>query len=311
MASRATGIFNIIGYIAGFVNLPKYLWIFGNTQFKILCVTASMGLFLTVALSISTVRERDASLEAEPRERKGGVIAFFKQVIRSIQRLPPQTRKVCEVQFCAWVGFFPQLFYSSSYVADIYVQPHLRENPNMTPSEIDKLYEKATRVGTFALLMYAIVSLATNLILPFVIAPSYDIQTNASIRSQKGYTTAMSRFLDRLVIPGFTIRRAWLFSHLIFAGCMFSTLIVRSVGGATALIAIVGIPWAMTLWAPFAIISAEVSKRDAVRRTRGIDTEDADGQAGMFLPFLPETKINVYQALSLESTTWPSPPHKS
>jgi len=49
---------------------------------------------------------------------------------------------------------------------------------------------------------------------------------------------------------------------------MFSTLIVRSIAAATALIGIVGIPWAITLWAPFAIISAEVSKRDALRRSK-------------------------------------------
>jgi solute carrier family 45 protein 1/2/4 len=49
---------------------------------------------------------------------------------------------------------------------------------------------------------------------------------------------------------------------------MFSTLIVRSVAAATALIGLVGISWALTLWAPFAIISAEVSKRDALRRAR-------------------------------------------
>lgn len=285
MASRIVGVGNIIGYIAGYVDLPKYLWIFGNTQFKVLCIIACIGLSSTIALSVGTVRERDASLEATPPQSKGGIIAFFKRVFKSIRRLPPQTRKVCEVQFFAWIAFFPQLFYSSSYVGDIYVQPYLKENPNMTPAEINKLYEKATRVGTFALLIYAITSLSTNVLLPFVIAPSYDANPIASAKPQKGYTTAMSRFLDRLVIPGFTLRRAWLLSHLIFASCMFSTLFVRSVGGATALIGIIGVSWAMTLWAPFAIISAEISKRDALRRSQGLDAGDSDDQAGTFLFF--------------------------
>lgn len=285
MASRVVGVSNIIGYVAGYLDLRKYLWIFGNTQFKILCVIASIALLLTVALSISTVRERDASLEAAPKESKAGVLAFFKQVFTSIRRLPPQTRKVCEVQFCAWVGFFPQLFYSSSFVGDIYVQPYLEANPNMTPSEIDTLYEKATRVGTFALLMYAVTSLITNVFVPFIVAPSYDAPSSApSNGSHKGYTTALERFLNRLVIPGFTIRRAWLCSHLIFACCMFSTLLVRTVAGATAVIAIVGISWAMTLWAPFAIISAEISKRDALRRSQGLEADDSDDQAGRSFP---------------------------
>ncbi|TVY88140.1 General alpha-glucoside permease, partial [Lachnellula willkommii] len=162
MASRITGIGSIVTYLAGYMDLPKYVWFFGNTQFKVLSVIACVALGGTVALSIGTVHERDASLQDPPAKGKGGLFAFFKQVFHSIRRLPPQTRKVCEVQFFAWIGFFPQLFYSSSYVGDIYVQPYLEANPNMTPVEIDRLYAKATRVGTFALLIYAIVSLSTN-----------------------------------------------------------------------------------------------------------------------------------------------------
>jgi len=269
MASRIVGIGNIFGFMAGFIDLPKYLWFFGNTQFKVMCVIACIALSSTVLLSITTIKERDPRLEAAAPKQKGGIIAFFTSVFRSIRRLPPNTRKVCEVQFFAWIGYFPQLFYSSSYVGDIYVQPYLLANPHMTEEEIDRLYEQATRVGTFALLIYAIVTLAVNVLLPFFIAPSYDAPAYESdSRSQKSYTTRMTRFLDALIIPGLTLRRAWLISQLIFSTCMFSTLIVRSVPAATALIGIVGISWAMTLWAPFAIISAEVSKRDALRRSR-------------------------------------------
>lgn len=168
-------------------------------------------------------------------------------------------------------------------MGDVYVQSFLEENPNMTPAEIDALYERATRVGTFALLIYAITSLTTNVLVPFFINPTYDAASRASLDSGKSYTTTTTRFLDRLVIPWLTIRRAWLISHVIFAGCMFSAPLVRTVPAATALIGIVGISWAMTLWAPFAIISAEVSKRDALRRSRGIDGGEADDQAGVIL----------------------------
>ncbi|TAQ85886.1 hypothetical protein B7494_g5796 [Chlorociboria aeruginascens] len=287
MASRAVGVGNIIGYVAGYLDLPKYVWFFGNTQFKVLCVIASLALGSTISLSISTIKERDPRLEPPISIGKAGIISFFKQVFSSIKRLPPQTRKVCEVEFMAWIGFFPQLFYSSSYIGDIYVQPYLLENPNMTPAEIDRLYEKATRVGTFALLIYAITSLSTNVLLPFVIAPTYDSQgqPKSSTVSPKSNTTLTSKFLNKLIIPWLTLRRAWLISHLIFAGCMFSTLVVRSIGGATALIGIIGISWAMTLWAPFAIISAEVSKRDALRRSRqSVDgPQDDEDQAGVIL----------------------------
>ncbi|EKD20507.1 uncharacterized protein L3040_004205 [Drepanopeziza brunnea f. sp. 'multigermtubi'] len=276
MASRVVGVGNIIGYVAGYVDLPKYMWFFGNTQFQILCVIASISLFSTVAISILTIKERDPRLEVAKPKGKGGLVAFFKTIFKSIRRLPPLTRQVCEVQFFAWIGFFPQLFYSSSYVGDIYVQPYLLENPNMTPNEIDKLYETATRMGTRALLVYAVTSLTTNVLLPFFIAPTYDASTSDSSDSQKSYSTRVSRFLDALVIPWLTLRRAWLISHLIFTCCMFSALIVRSIAAATALIGIVGISWALTLWAPFALISAEISKRDALRRARSAARRHSD-----------------------------------
>lgn len=286
MASRAVGIGNIIGYVAGYADLPTYLWFFGNTQFQILCVIASISLSSTVAISVLTIKERDPRLEVAKPKARGGVIAFFKTVFKSIRRLPPLTKQVCQVQFFAWVGYFPQLFYSSSYVGDIYVQPYLVQNPNMTPAEIDALYETATRMGTRALLVYAVTSLTTNVLLPFFIAPSYDASTADPSDAPQSYSTRTSRFLDRLVVPWLTLRRAWLISHLIFAGCMFSTLAVRSIGAATALIGVVGISWALTIWAPFAIISAEVSKRDAFRRARSsthrhsnLDT-DVEGHPG-------------------------------
>ncbi|CAK7228010.1 hypothetical protein SBRCBS47491_006759 [Sporothrix bragantina] len=291
MASRMTGIGNIIGYVAGYLNLPAFLWWLGDTQFKDLCAIACVALGVTVVLTCIVVRERDPRLEGPPPASKPGVVAFFKLIFTSIRRLPPQIYKVCTVQFCAWVGFFPMLFYTSSYIGEIYVEPFLEANPHMTPEELDRLYEQATRVGTFALLVYSITSLCTNLFLPFFIAPTYDgrnagqqqqrqgsqqeqfvIDGNRAAGQQQGSGSGGEKpkkaWLDYLVIPGFTLRRAWMLSLLLFSGSMFCTVLVRSVAAATFLIGLVGITWALTLWAPWAIISAEISNRDAMIRAR-------------------------------------------
>lgn len=299
-----TGIGNIIGYSFGYINLPKYLWFFGDTQFKILCVIASICLGATVAISIIFIKERDPRKEGPPVRDKGGVVAFFKGVFGSIKRLPPQTRKVCEVQFFAWIGWFGFLFYLSTWVAELYVEPIVEANPGLTPEEIDHLYEKGTRIGTFALLVWASVSLASNVFLPFFIAPTYDApfnptatQMTPSIRSHSSaasYTTRLDRFLERLVIPWLTLRRAWTISLVMFAVCMFSTLLVPNPTIATIVVGIVGIPWALTIWAPFAIISAEISKRDALRRAQVLNLtssaredplsrDDNGDQAGIIL----------------------------
>ena len=276
MASRIVGIGNIVGYIAGYINLPAFLWFFGDSQFKILCAVASICLAATIILSTSVIKERDPRQEGPPPAKQPGVFAFFFTIFKSIKRLPPQIQRVCQVQFCAWVGFFPLLFYTSSYIGEIYVEPFLQENPHMSPEQLDKLYEEATRIGTFALLMNSVVSLLTNVFLPFFIAPTYDSipvlaqvpgETDAASRHSDEVT---SSFMDRLRIPGFTLKRAWCGSLVLFALAMFCTVIVREVRTATALIGLVGITWAMTLWAPWAIISAEISRRDATVRAQKI-----------------------------------------
>lgn len=274
MASRIVGVGNIIGYVAGYADLPGLFWWLGNTQFKGLCAIASFALFGTVVLSCLVIRERDPRLEAPPAKDKAGVLSFFRKIFTSIKRLPPQTKKVCEVQFCAWIGFFPMLFYTSSYIGEIYAEPFLEENPNMTPEQLHDLYEEATRIGTFALLIFAITSLATNVFLPFFIAPTYDNRPVAEAAGSGEDTASFNDYdgpkswLERLVIPGFTLRRAWMYSQILFFGAMICTVFVRSVEVATVLIGLVGITWALTLWAPWAIISAEISHRDALLRSQ-------------------------------------------
>ncbi|KAI1268291.1 MFS general substrate transporter [Xylariaceae sp. FL1019] len=271
MASRMVGVGNIIGYIAGGINLPRYVPFFGATQFKDLCAIASIALCSTVMLSTSVIRERNPRLDERPAESRPGLLSFFVRIFAAIKRLPPQIYKVCVVQFFAWVGFFPMLFYTSSYIGEIYIQPFLEDNPNMTSSELDELYERATRRGTHALLIFAITSLVTNLFLPFFIDPTYDNNAVVATRSDgvlEDESSDVYKWLKRLVIPGFTLRRAWMLSHILFASSMFSTLFVRSVEGATVLVGLIGITWALTLWAPWAIISAEISRRDVLYRAR-------------------------------------------
>lgn len=291
-AGRLTGVGNVLGYLSGYVDLPKIMPFFGNTQFKVLCVIASFALGSTLAVSLLTIRERDPRLEGPPISSKNGILSFFSQVFTSMKRLPRQIRRVCEVQFFNWIGWFPFLFYITTYIGQLYVNPLFAANPHMTPAEIDATWEKATRVGTFALLIFAITSFASNILLPFFITPSYqppELEPSFDQHYQRASTpgtpgtlsasmseyftpaptnkpSRISHFLTRLQIPGLTLRRAWLLSHLLFAACMWLTLLVHTPKAATALVGVVGISWAVSLWAPFALISAEISKRDSLRR---------------------------------------------
>jgi solute carrier family 45 protein 1/2/4 len=62
----------------------------------------------------------------------------------------------------------------------------------------------------------------------------------------------------RPVRPPLTI--AWAIGHILFAFAMFCAPFVKSVSGATFVVALCGIPWAVTCWAPFALLGDEIAK---------------------------------------------------
>jgi len=286
---RSSGLGNILGYLAGNANLPAYLPFFGDSQFKVLCAIACIVMAVTVAISCLTVQERDPRFEGSPVEQEG-LMNFFTSLARSIRSLPLQIRRVCEAQFFAWIGWFPFLFYITTYIGEIYADPLFEKNPNMTDEEIDRVWEEGTRVGTRALLVFALTTFAASIILPFIIPPTYSAPQpqpatpmtpttprsmtgsgyfslkEPSRRLPKSLSGRLSGYLDALQIPSLTLRRSWFISHIIFAVLMGLTFIVRSTLTATILVALIGIPWALTNWAPFALLSSEISKRDAMRR---------------------------------------------
>lgn len=61
-------------------------------------------------------------------------------------------------------------------------------------------------------------------------------------------------------------------SHMIYATCMLATILVSSVSGTHVLVGIAGISWAVTIWAPFATISIEISADSHTRQNN--DTFD-------------------------------------
>lgn len=156
----------------------------------------------------------------------------------------------------------------------------------MTDKEIDEVMEHATRIGTFALLVFAITSFVASIFLPFIVASSNDDDSVATDpKHGESIFSSPTTLLSKLVVPGFTLRRAWVLSHILFALTMLSTFFVSTPAGGTALIGVLGISWAITLWAPFAFISAELSRRDALRRLRARNAavEDNEDRAGIIL----------------------------
>ena len=110
--------------------------------------------------------------------------------------------------------------------------------------------ENAIRYGTFASFLFSIVAFAANLLLPLLLR----VSTEAGLTTNKPPAK-------------FGIAQAWTCAHIFFALAMFATVMVTSQAAATFLVASVGLSWALTHWAPFAIIGNELGSELAARQS--------------------------------------------
>ena len=112
-ASVMTGLGNIIGYLFGFGILPAISTSSVN-RFQTLCVFASICLLATVITSCITIHEKSAMKTPQSQVETRGLWAMLKDLKQIYKGMPNKIRKVCHVQFLAWMGWFPFLFYSTT-----------------------------------------------------------------------------------------------------------------------------------------------------------------------------------------------------
>jgi len=113
-ASRLTGIGNIIGYLAGITNLPKIIPLFFLTQFQGLCLLASVALAIGVGMSCIAITEQNPEKLLMAAEENPSISSYLRRLGRVYRSMPWKIRRVCTIQFCAWLGWFPVLFYSTT-----------------------------------------------------------------------------------------------------------------------------------------------------------------------------------------------------
>ncbi|KAF2691800.1 MFS general substrate transporter [Lentithecium fluviatile CBS 122367] len=152
-AGRFTGISNILGYILG--SLPLVVS-HGNEawRFRLLSLLSVVVLVITVLTTIYFICEEDPrGVAYEPQ--KGHLLRALRNVKDGWSSMSTQARRVCTVQFFAWMGWFGFLFYSTLGI-----------------ERFDFLRDASIRLDTFASLLSAIAALATTVISPHVASPN-------------------------------------------------------------------------------------------------------------------------------------------
>jgi solute carrier family 45 protein 1/2/4 len=124
-ASRLTGVGNIIGYLFGFVPVRYLLPSLRVSQFAWLCIVATVILGITSSITCYFIKEQNPRTLPSPMIESRSFFATLRHIAWSARTMPKMIRQVCVVQFFAWLGWFPYLFYISSYVGDLCMFPIL------------------------------------------------------------------------------------------------------------------------------------------------------------------------------------------
>ncbi|MCJ1336164.1 hypothetical protein MMC09_001440 [Bachmanniomyces sp. S44760] len=250
-----TAVGHLIGYGAGTMDLLKIFGTtLGDTQFKQLTVIAAAALIFAVGVTSYAVQER-VLISSRDSDKKSGAIEMVSKILKTTLHLPARIQGICWIQFWAWIGWFPFLFYSTTWVGETYFRysaPHSAKESSDTLGDIG-------RVGSLSLVVFSIITFAGSVALPWIVKSPEDEKRGFTPRpppSIAPLVTTLQKFKPDLLT-------AWMYGHLIFAGAMSLAPFVRSLRFATILVSICGIPWALACWAPFAFMGIEINRLTA------------------------------------------------
>ncbi|KAF7342237.1 hypothetical protein MVEN_01811700 [Mycena venus] len=275
-AASMLGLGSLVGFFIGNLNLPELLPFLGSSEMQVLSVLVVLlvvtGHLATAVLVRGSCSGTDRAvgllalwiwIEVPNRHsnHRPSFRAEIQQIWESMWTLPRVIQQICMIQFFAWLGWFPILFYTTVYISDL----HARTG---TPAVSDAAAE-GTRLGSRALFFSAALTLLTNLVLPAFTS-----------------TTSSSKSNIKTCVPKIPLVAVWAGSHLLFGACMLATFAVSSVEGATWVIAITGVSWAITQWAPFALLAEAIltseprSTANAAAGVRvGVDRDADEGDS--------------------------------
>ncbi|KAF2261066.1 MFS general substrate transporter [Lojkania enalia] len=256
-ASRMVAVGHLVGYGAGAIDLAKVFGpMLGDTQFKQLTAVAALALCLTVGITSWAVTERVLISNGRDEQEELGVMQVLQTIFKTATTLPKGIAAICFVQFWAWIGWFPFLFYSTTWVGEIY----LRYDAPAEAKTSGDLTGQVGRIGSMSLIAFSTITFLMSVILPWFVkspedekAPGFTPRPPASIAS---FVVEVEKYKPSLLTT-------WTISHCIFASSMIMAPFVHSLRSATIIVAVCGISWAISCWAPFTFLGVEINRLSA------------------------------------------------
>ncbi|PQE14261.1 sucrose transporter protein [Rutstroemia sp. NJR-2017a BVV2] len=263
-ASRMAALGHLIGYAIGTVDLVQIFGpSMGDTQFKKLILVAAFALLFCVGITSWAVTER-VLISSKDADAQAGIFKIARQIYRTTMTVPPKIQAILWSQFWSWIGWFPFLFYGTTYVGETYFR---YDAPHEIKQSKDALGDIG-RIGSMSLVVFSLVSSCGSFILPLLIkSPDEDNFTQRPPASIARFVEAYNKHKPDLL-------GAWFVGHLMFSSAMFLAPFASSFRFATSLIAFCGLPWSVASWAPYAFLGVEVNKMGGVPSYRRLSTSE-------------------------------------
>lgn len=161
-------------------------------------------------------------------------MAMLAQIYRTTKNLPDRIQAICWAQFWSWIGWFPFLFYSSTWVGETYMR---YDAPQHVKDSKDTLGDIG-RIGSMSLIVFSLVTFIGSISLPWLVRSPEDDE-------KPGFTPRPPASLAPLMglIPKSkpSLLTSWTAGHLIFAVTMIFAPFVASLKSATLLVALCGV----------------------------------------------------------------------
>ncbi|KAK3112840.1 hypothetical protein LTR53_010447 [Teratosphaeriaceae sp. CCFEE 6253] len=249
--SRMAGIGHMSMYALGALDLKSVTGNFlGDTQFKKVCAIAAVAMAVAQGTSCWAVTERVYLGDAKTEDQREGVVSILRQIYSATLNVPERIQAICMVQFWAWIGWFPFLFYGSTWVGEIYIR-------HDSPATGGDALTEVGKAGSAAYLAFAIISFGSSIVLPWLVqSPGQDDRPGYTPRAPESLQSAVT--VARKNRP--TLLTAWMLACLVFAASMVFAPFVKSVRSATIIIALCGVPFAVGGWAPGTFLGVEVNR---------------------------------------------------
>ncbi|GAM86773.1 hypothetical protein ANO11243_047930 [Dothideomycetidae sp. 11243] len=262
-ASRMVAVGQLVGYAVGALDLGRIFGnAFGDSQFKQVTLISATALLSAISLTSWAVTERvlisDGTMlySSQPGDDASTSIrATLATIFHTALNLPPQIRAICHIQCFSWIGWFPFLFYSTTWVGETW----LRYDAPPSARDVPDLLASIGRIGSFTLILFSIMTFVCSVSLPWLVrSPDEDKQQATGFTPRP--PEALKRLLPFLPKEKPSLLTAWTAGHFLFAATIIWAPFVTSINAARLVVAASGLPWALACWAPFTFIGVEINR---------------------------------------------------